>query len=98
MVAAQDMALGGIITAVGKKFFINYKNIFLQTFINEIEKSSFPPESDILELPLFNMHINTTISNFKLTDTTFDPSGTVFEIHSQEPQVNVDLRSINFEF
>ena len=75
---------GGIITAVGRKFFDNYKNIFLQKFIENIEVTEWEPASNVFPFPPHLM-VNETTSNFLISNVTFDAAGTVFDIQATEP-------------
>lgn len=54
---------GGIITAVGRKFFDNYKNVFLQKFIENIEHIEWDSVSKVFPCPPHLM-VNDTTSNF----------------------------------
>ena len=54
---------GGIITAVGRKFFDNYKNVFLEKFIENIEETEWDSVSKVFPCPPHLM-VNDTTSNF----------------------------------
>ena len=77
-------AHAGVITAVGKQFFDIYKNVFLESFIANVEVMEFDSSSEVF--PMFpHLLMNATISNISISNITFDKAGTVLDIQSAEP-------------
>jgi hypothetical protein len=84
--------------AASSKFFDIHKNLFLHTFIETLQNSTFKPNTYLTPIPTVNMMVNSTTSGFRLTDTTFDDKSVVFHIQEDKPQINASLSNISLTF
>ena len=76
---------GGIVTAVGAGFFDNYKNVFLQKFLRDVQEKPIADKTWIVNIDALDAVLNATFGNFKVTNASYDDGGTLFTLQEPEP-------------
>jgi len=59
--------------------------------LKKVEDQQFKPNTYILQVPGVDLNLNITTGGYQLTNASFDEAGTVFEVHSDKPQIRARL-------
>lgn len=95
--STRTHAKGGVITAVGEKFFQNFKDIILKRFVENVGTFEIPVLSKVIPAgKIFDLNI--TAHNFRLTHASVDIAHTELVIQKKDPQIYAKLEDVQFVF
>jgi hypothetical protein len=62
----------------------------------DLEREKWIPLIRVFPTPILTL--NFTVYDQKFSNFTFDPNGTVFNLHSSKPQIELELKDVNLTF
>ena len=97
--SSKDYTKAGLIMAINKNFFKNYKGVFLRSLMksNTLLKI-IPPIHETFMIPFLNIKCTNTDKNFKLAGLKYNEDRVTFNINERKPQLEIGLENMSMNF